>query len=76
MDKTSDDFTGLKLRLVKDIPIKGRIVGQDGPPVKNAKVTMGSIFDRPESTIDTWRETVVAAATGNTERYNELLFVP
>jgi beta-lactamase regulating signal transducer with metallopeptidase domain/protocatechuate 3,4-dioxygenase beta subunit len=63
----------LTVRLVKDVPINGRILDLEGRPVAGATVKLGSIMAGPDGTAKMWTELVEAFMLENTNRFNDLL---
>jgi RNA polymerase sigma factor (sigma-70 family) len=63
-----ETFADVPLRLVKDVPVEGRLLDLQGRPVAGAAVKLG-----PVHPLDEWLALVGAAARRDTQMYNELL---
>jgi hypothetical protein len=73
MSKEPGSLADFELRLVKDLPILGRIVDSQGQPVAGAKVKMGAILASPDRNVGFWAEFHHALATGNGAKSGRLL---
>jgi hypothetical protein len=47
-----DPPTGLSIRLVKDQPIRGRLLSTEGKPISGVKVGVGPVFAMPEDNLE------------------------
>jgi beta-lactamase regulating signal transducer with metallopeptidase domain len=68
-----EELTDLTVRLVEDLPVKGRIVDLQGRGVPDVTVKLGSIITGPDGTLKVWQDFVKAASEGDSKGQNTLL---
>ena len=68
-----EELSDLTVRLVEDIPVKGRIVDLQGRGVPDVTVKLGSIIAGPDGTHKVWQDFVKSVIEGDVKEQNALL---